>query len=78
MPNTASTQPRRSAKASGLRSPSAARKGLTIAALPTAVAVGFALLPIANAQSSSSSTEGITDLLGSSNLSDSFAPSNPP
>ena len=78
MPNTASTQPRRSAKASGLRSPSAARKGLTIAALPTAVAVGFALLPIANAQSLGSSTEGITDLLGNSNLSDSFAPSNPP
>ena len=60
MPNTASSQPRRSAKDSGLRSPSAARKGLTIAALPTAVAVGFALLPIANAQSSSSSSEGIT------------------
>ena len=78
MPNTASSQPRRSAKDSGLRSPSAARKGLTIAALPTAVAVGFALLPIANAQSSSSSSEGITDLLGSSNFSDSFAPSNPP
>ena len=78
MPNTASTQPRRSAKVSGLRSPSAARKGLTIAALPTAVAVGFALLPIANAQSSGSSSDGITDLLGSSNLSDSFAPSNPP
>ena len=77
MPNTASSQPRRS-KDSGLRSPSAARKGLTIAALPTAVAVGFALLPIANAQSSSSSSEGITDLLGSSNFSDSFAPSNPP
>lgn len=80
MPNTAPSQKSaQPSKAAGLRSPSAARKGLTIAALPTAVAVGFALLPMANAQSSgSSSGEGITDILGSSNFSDSFAPSNPP
>ena len=74
MPKTASS---RSTKA-GLRSPSAARKGLTIAALPTAVAVGLALLPMANAQSSDASSQGLTDMLGSSNFSDSFAPADPP
>ncbi len=46
---------RKNASAPNLRSPGSptkARKGLAIAALPTAVAVGLALLPNATAQSS--------------------------
>lgn len=69
---------RKNASASNLRSPGSptkARKGLAIAALPTAVAVGLALLPNATAQSS---LGALTQNLGSSGLSDSFAPSNPP
>ncbi|AVH89152.1 putative esterase [Corynebacterium camporealensis] len=49
-----------------------ARKGLTVAALPTAVAVGLALLPSAAAQSS------LGDLSSNSSLSDAIAPQDPP
>lgn len=69
---------RKNASASSLRSPGSptkARKGLAIAALPTAVAVGLSLLPNATAQSSLGS---LTQNLGSSNLSDAFAPGTPP
>ena len=51
------------------------RRGLAAAALPTALAVGIALLPNATAQ------QGLGDLSSSSSgssLSDSFAPSAPP
>ena len=58
-------------------SPGKARKGLAAAAMPTAIAVGLALLPNATAQSSlgdmSSSQSG-----NGSSLSDHFAPKDPP
>ncbi|WP_286954251.1 MULTISPECIES: alpha/beta hydrolase-fold protein [Corynebacterium] len=53
------------------------RKGLAIAAVPTAIAVGLSLLPSAAAQSSS--TDAVANLGGNgSNLSDSIAPKDPP
>ncbi|MDO5033139.1 alpha/beta hydrolase-fold protein [Corynebacterium sp.] len=70
----------KNASASSLRSPAKARKGLAIAALPTALAVAVALLPGATAQEGSS-TDAIGEIgnaLGSSNLSDAFAPGEPP
>lgn len=58
-------------------SPGKARKGLAVAAVPTAIAVGLALLPNATAQSSlgdiSSAQPG-----GGGSLSDHFAPKDPP
>ncbi|MGV0418275.1 alpha/beta hydrolase-fold protein [Corynebacterium segmentosum] len=58
-------------------SPGKARKGLAVAAVPTAIAVGLALLPNATAQSSlgdiSSAQPG-----GGGSLSDHFAPKEPP
>lgn len=57
------------------QTPRALRRGIAAAALPTAIAVGVALLPGANAQSSL--PNGLSSNGGSS-LSDAFAPSNPP
>lgn len=58
-------------------SPGKARKGLAVAAMPTAIAVGLALLPNATARSSlgdiSSAQPG-----NDGSLSDQFAPKDPP
>ncbi|MBK4173889.1 hypothetical protein GWO60_04830 [Corynebacterium macginleyi] len=58
-------------------SPSKARKGLAVAAVPTAVAVGLALLPHATAQSFLGDINAAQSDNGSS-LSDHFAPKDPP
>ena len=57
-------------------SPSKARKGLAVAAVPTAIAVGLALLPNATAQSSVGDLSSAIG--GDSSLSDHFAPKDPP
>ena len=57
-------------------SPSKARKGLAVAAVPTAIAVGLALLPNATAQSSIGDLSSAIG--GDSSLSDHFAPKEPP
>lgn len=57
-------------------SPSKARKGLAVAAVPTAIAVGLALLPNATAQSSVGDLSSAIG--GDSSLSDHFAPKEPP
>ena len=59
----------RPARRFALRSPRVTRKGLALVAVPTALATGLALLPMAGAQSSSS-------FLGP--LTDQFSPSAPP
>ena len=58
-------------------SPGKARKGLAVAAMPTAIAVGLALLPNATAQSSLGDMSSAQSGNGSS-LSDHFAPKDPP
>ena len=57
-------------------SPSKTRKGLAVAAVPTAIAVGLALLPNATAQSSVGDLSSAIG--GDSSLSDHFAPKDPP
>lgn len=60
------------------RAPRLSRRGLAIAAVPTAVAVGIAVLPSAGAQQAPSNPAAVgSSSLGGPGFSDAFAPSAP-